>query len=312
MSDERLTDLLGSLRYERVSRGADARIRERLQREWDARPLGRALSPRRFLLAFAALSFAAALVFATAGARGDSPLYAVRVAVEDAAALLYADPAARAEYLLALHEQRQAEAARLEAIGSAASSGARRIEQRTLEALRALLPQAPEEEPLVAASPTPSPTPEPTPTPTPEPTPTPAPTATATPRPSPTPLATPVRTPTPTPVRPAPTPTPKPATPTPKPTVAVTAGVVVLSGAVADHDGRPAVEVCVSVIAGQCQTRTTATGTYRLAVTAKTGQTVTVYSWRTDATGRMTHKGTASAVVRGTAVEMPHIALKPL
>ncbi|MBM4435448.1 MAG: hypothetical protein FJ028_10220 [Chloroflexi bacterium] len=182
--------------------------------------IGRALSPRRFLLSFAALSFAVALVFATAGARGDSPLYAVRVAVE----------------------------------------------QRTLEALRALLPQAPEEEPVVAASPTPSP---------------------------------------------EPTPTPKPIpTPTPKPTAAVTAGVV--SGTVLDHDGRPAAEVCVSVVAGQCQRRTTATGTYRLAVIAKTGQTVTLCAWRTDATGRMTHRGTASAVVRGTAVEMPHIALKPL
>jgi hypothetical protein len=101
-------------------------------------------------------------------------------------------------------------------------------------------------------------------------------------------------------------------TPTPKPTVTGTATVVVLSGSVVELDGGPATDACVSLVAGRCDARTTSAGAYRLAVTAKAGQSVTVYAWRTDATGRMTHKGWSSAVVRGSAVEMPKIELKPL
>jgi hypothetical protein len=50
---------------------------------------------------------------------------------------------------------------------------------------------------------------------------------------------------------------------------------------------------------------------YKLVASARVGQTVTVYAWRTDATGRITFKGYASAVVRGNTVEVPPIQLHP-
>ena len=318
MRDEGLIDLLASLRDERMSRTADERARQRLEREWAAsRRHGRSVAPRRMAFGLVAIALAVSLMFGTMGAPGDSGLYALRVALEDAAAVLYADTNARAQYVLTLFEQRQAEAAHLEAIGSAASSGARLIEQRTFETLRALLPQAPEEEEGQVAGPSPSPTASPTA----EPTPTPTLTSTATASPSPrlsptpqlTPQPTPVRTPTPAPVRSTVPPTvkPTPATTPTKPAPTGTATLVVLTGTATDPDGRVGPEVCVSVVAGQCQARTTTAGTYRLPVSAKTGQAVVVYAWRTDASGRMTHKGSASAVVRGSAVEMPTIVLRP-
>jgi hypothetical protein len=312
MNDERLVEMLGSLGHERMDRAADARARQRLENEWadiqDRRGTSwlRALAP-----ALIAIGFVAIAAFATLRAPGDSPLYGARIAIEDAAANAYADPQARVQYLLGLYEQRQAEAARLETIGSAASSGARRIEQRTLASLQALLPLAPEEEVPPAASPSP-PVPIATPSsapasasPTPRPTATPSPvTAAATARPTPVATLTPLRT---EPPRPTPTPTPKP---TPTPTKSDTVPVV-LNGTVVDATGAPAGEVCISVAATDCQTRTTSAGIYRLTVNARIGQTVYVYAWVSDATGKITYKGTASAVVRGSTVQVPTIALHP-
>ena len=311
MNDDRLGELLGSLRSERMGRIGDARARLRLEGEWAdiqerrARPFLRRLAP-----IVISVSFLALVAFATLHAPGDSPLYGARIAVEDLAANVYADPQDRVQYLLALYDQRQAEAARLESIGSAASSGARRIEQRTLATLQALLPHAPEEE---APSPAPSPVPSapavlPSPSATPEPTASPAVprTPTSTPRPTTPPTSAPPAT-----TRPTPVPTPKPtATPLATPTRDLTIPVT-LNGTIVDAGGAPAGEVCVSVTAPECSTRTTSAGIYRLVISAKYGQTVAVYAWIADATGKILYKGTASVVARSTVIQVPTIQLHP-
>lgn len=315
MNDERLEQLLGSLRYDRMDRAADVRTRQRLEGEWadlqERRGLGWRL--RSLVPGAVAVALLVGAAMATLGAPGDSPLYGARVAIEDAAVILYPDPQDRAQYLLGLYEQRQAEAARLEATGSAASGGARRIEERTLDAVKALLPRAPEVETPPPASPEPTPTPTPSPSPSASPTPSATPTATP-PRPAPTPTPAPATTRTATPrPTPTPTPTPKP-TITPLPTKAAeptgTPMVVVVAGTVTDPDGKPAVGACVSVLTSECQAHTTSAGTYKIAVTARIGQTLAVYAWRADATGHITYKGTASAVVRGSTVQVPTIGLR--
>jgi len=321
MSDDRLVELLGSLRYERLPRAADERVRRRLVEEWDARDaVGRGLL-RALLPVAATLMLVLGATVATVTAPGDSRLYGARVAIEDAAATLYPDGPARAAYLLGLYEQRQAEAARLEAAGSAAAAAARAIEQRTLARLEALLAGPPDPETQAGAQPSaspsgsPSPTPSPTPSPSPAPTPTPSPAATSRPLPSsasPAIITTPRPTPAPTKSQ-SPLPTAK-ATPTPTFNTAdpsPTAGPVLLKGQVKGADGLPAVGACVSLVIERCDTRTGAEGEYTRAAHAKTGQTVTVYAWRTDSTGRIIEKGLASAVVRGTLVELPDIELRP-
>ena len=308
MNDERLVEMLGSLGHERMGRAADARARQRLEGEWADVQERRRSSWRRVLAPVViAAGFIALAGFTTLRAPGDSPLYGARIAIEDAAANAFADPQARLQYLLGLYDQRQAEAARLESIGSAASSGARRIEQRTLATLQSLLPNAPEEPPAGSPAPSalvslPSVAPE-SPSPTAQPSGTPPP-ATSPTTARPTPLQTPTRT---EPPRATPVTTPKP-TPTPIKSDLVP---IVLNGTVVDAAGAPAREVCVSVVAGDCQTRTTAAGVYRLAVSARLGQTVYVYAWIADATGKITFKGGASAVVRGSTVQVPTISLHP-
>ena len=114
--------------------------------------------------------------------------------------------------MLSLLDDRQAEAARLEAAGNAAAaSKARAIEENTIRIARAMLPQAPElpaPAPAATSSASPAPTPQlPSPTPMPTVAPTNAP-ATASARPStPRPTVTPTKTPTPT-ATPTRTPTP--------------------------------------------------------------------------------------------------------
>ena len=309
MNDEKLTGLLGSLRVERMDRIADDKIRARLENAWTAREETRSWSSR--LRGFAPILATVALFIglgtATLSASGDSVLYGARVAIEDAAVALHADPEDRSEYLLSLLDARQAEAARLESTGNAlAASRVREVEKNTLRELQALLPQAPDDNgAAVLPAPTESPTPAPaTPVPTATPSPTPAPPSatpvpTATPRP---PTATPARTPTPTPT-PVRTATPPPApTGTPIPVLA--------SGTVKNADGTKAAGVCVIVTtsASTCATTTAADGTYRVTVSGRINQTLTLYFTRQD--GTILWKGTASATIKGTTVTMPTVTLQ--
>ncbi len=304
MNDERLTGLLGSLRYERMDRVADDRIRARLEHAWTARQRERSLSwrARRLAPLLATLALFVGLAAATMNAGGDSALYGARVAVEDALVVLRSDPQGRADYLLALLDQRQAEAARLESSGNAAAAGrVRAIEQRTLDLVRAILPEAPDLQPEVVApeptespSPTPSPTSSPSPSPSPSPVPTPATTRPATPRPAAT--ATP---------RPA-TATPKPATATPVPTGTLMA--VKFSGKVRNPDLTLADNVCVRLDpnSATCLTKTVQ-GAYSVTASARMNQTVTIYFTRLD--GTILYKAYVSAVVKSATVTMPDAKL---
>ena len=302
MSDERLTGLLASLRQERLDRAADDRIRARLEHAWTAREARRSWGYRLRRLApvLATLALVAGLAGATMNASGDSVLYGIRVAVEDAALILHPDLEDRNEYLLALFEQRQSEAARLESSGNAlAAARVREIEQQTLRQLEASLPKLPDEAPVTAPVPTESPTPSPSASPTPVPTAsvatarTPTPTSTLTPRPTAPP---PARTPTPT--APPPTGTPLPVT---------------LTGNVKNPDLTLANGACVSIalpadFTAPCDTKTSS-GAYRFTMSARINQSVTVYAWRYDATTKILYKGSASAVIRGSTVVMPDIKL---
>ena len=307
MNDERLTRLLGSLRNERMDRVADDAIRARLENAWTQRELRASWTARlrRFAPALATVVLLAGLGGATMNASGDSALYGVRVAVEDAAVALHADPEDRNEYLLSLLEQRQEEAARLESSGNAlAASHVRQIEQATLQRLQASLPQAPEDTNVaVQPSPTETPTPAPTVTATPTATPTtqPVPSRSVAPTLRPT-TAPPTRTPSPTPSRtPAPTPTP---TGTPLP--------VTITGLLKMPDGTPAAGACVfqsTASSGPaCLVMSATDGTYRVTVSARINQSITLYFMRVS--GTITYKGTASRTVTGTTVTMPVVYLQ--
>ena len=300
MNDERLTALLGSLRHERMDRIADDKIRARLENAWTARMERRSFSftLRRFAPMLATLVLFVGLGATTMNAAGDSPLYGFRIAIENASIAFHLDPDERNEFVVQLLDQRQSEAARLEAMGNAAAaSKARAIEQDTLAMARAMLPQAPDVQPAPVPAPTESATPSPTVAPTAVQTvaPTVAPTAprTATPRPptaTPTPTATPVRTPTPT------------LTPT------GTSFLVVVRGTVKNADGTVAANVCVS------QTTSTSTcvmsradGTYSFSVSGRMNQTFTLYYMRMD--GTTLYKAQTTFIVKGTTVDVPTVKL---
>lgn len=297
MSDH-LQGLLGSLRLERMDRIADDKIRARLENAWSTRQQQRSLSfrLRRLAPVLATGVLLIGLGTATLSASGDSALYGLRVAIEDAAIALHTDPEDRSQYVVALLEQRQAEAARLEAAGNAAAaSTARQIEQDTLRIVRALVPESPRTETLPAPAPTESPTPTPSPTPSP----TVAPSAVATTHPAtPRPTAPPPEaTPTPAPVRTA-TPSPAPTGP-PIP--------VTVTGRVKNPDGTPADAVCVMLQTGGGCVAATALGQYQLTLSGRVNQTVTLYFTRTDA--GVLFKGTASAIVKGGTLMMPDVRL---
>jgi hypothetical protein len=321
MNEDRLTGLLGTLRNERMDRIADDKIRARLENAWTTRMQQRSLGfrVRRLMPVLATLALFAGLGGATMNAAGDSPLYGVRTAVEDAAVILHPSAGDRADYLYSLLEQRQDEAARLESSGNAlAASKVRDIEQRTLKQVLASVPQAPDE---TAESPSPSPAPIVVPTASPTPTETPAPTIAPTPAPTLTP-----RTPTPVPSTPRPTvtvaptpvrtPTPVPTTPRPTTTPAPTAVPVQLNGTVRNPDLTPASGVCVSIYPPSTTTGdpgcpstyyTDANGAYHLTVSAKMNQSVVVYAWKYTSTGLL--KGYMSMTVKSTNVQMPDIKL---
>jgi outer membrane biosynthesis protein TonB len=309
MNEDRLAGLLGTLRTERMDRIADDRTRTRLENAWTTRQQRRAFSFRIRQLApvLATIALFAGLGASTMNAAGDSPLYGIRVAVEDAAIALRPTPEDKAEYVLALLDQRQTEAARLEQSGNAlAASHVREIERQTLRLVQSTLPTAPEVD-VVLPTPTPSPTPSPTVEPTASPTPVPTPSPT-TPR-TPTPTVRP-STPVPTPVRTdTPTATAKP-TSTPVPTPSPTAIAVTAFGHVTNADATPAAGVCVrlTTATATCLTTTAADGSYRLTSSAKVGQTIYIILTRQD--GTVLWKGYTSAVVRGPTVQMPDVKLQ--
>src|SRR5688572_4760397 len=301
MNDDRLVAMLASLRTERMERTADQKLRTRLENAWTARESrgGLAWRMRRPVLVLATVALVLGSAATTISAPGDSPLYSLRVTIEDLGVRFYADPAERAEYLLALLEERTAEAARLEATGNALAAGkVREIERATLALVQANMPVTPEvvqPAPTESPTPSPSPTPEPTPSPTVEPTPSPVP---ATQRP-----AT---------IRPAPTATPKPATPTPKPTVkpttAPTAQPVTMTGTIKNPDGTPASNVCVSLsMGGSCMT-VTSSSTFKVTFSYKVGQSVTLYFLRSD--GIKTYKATLTKTVSSTYIEVGTVTLR--
>jgi outer membrane biosynthesis protein TonB len=296
MNDDRLVGMLAALRTERMERTADQTLRRRLENAWTARESrgGLAWRMRRPVLVLATVALVLGSAATTISAPGDSPLYSVRVTIEDLGVRFYADPAARAEYLLSLLEQRTAEAARLEATGNALAAGkVREIERATLAMVQANMPVTPE---VVQPAPTESPTPSPSPTPEP------------TASPSPTPSPVPTATQRPATARPTPTATPKPATPTPKPTVAATPQAVTFTGTIKNPDGTPATNVCVSLsMGGSCLTVTTSS-TFRVTFSYKIGQSVTLYFLRSD--GIKSYKATLTKTVSSTYVEVGTVTLR--
>lgn len=306
MNEERLQGLLGSLRHERMDRIADDKIRALLETAWTSRQEQRSFGFRfrRLAPVLATGVLMVGLGTATMSAPGESPLYGVRVAIEDTAIAFHTDPEDRAEYVLSLLDDRQSEAARLEAAGNAAAaSKARAIEENTIRIARAMLPQAPElPAPAPAATSSAAPTPD-LPSPTPAPTVAPTnPAATASARPStPRPTTTPTKTPSPT------------ATPTrtPTPTVAPAGSpiLVTVTGFVKNTDLTPAMGVCVRLTTAtpDCLVLTAPDGTYRVSISAKINQSVTVVLTRQD--GPTLWKGTATAAVKSGTLQMSDVKL---
>jgi len=299
VNDDRLTGLLAALRAERMERTADQKLRARLENAWTTREdrSGLAWRLRRPVLIIASTALIFGFAATTLSAPGDSPLYSLRVTIEDLAIPLHRDPEDRAEYLVSLLEQRTSEAARLEATGNAlAASRARDIERQTLRMVQQNIPVAPD---AVDAAPTDSPSPSPTPSPAASPTPTPtdapAPTATQSPA-SQRPTTAPPATAQPT------------ATPTPRPTTAATPQAVTFTGAVKNPDGTYATNVCVSFnAAGPCQVVTTS-ATFRVTFSGKIGQSVTLYFLRTD--GIKTYKAYITKTISSTYVDVGIILLR--
>ncbi len=301
MNDDRMVSLLASLRSERMDRIADDKIRKRLENAWTVRQQRSSWGwrLRRPALALATTALAVGLVATTLGAGGESPLYSFRITIENLAIPFHTDPEDRAEYLVWLFEERQAEAARLEATGNALAAGrVRAVEQETLRMVRAELPVAPDSQ-----EPPPTPSPEAAPTPSPSPTPTPTIAPSASPRPA-TPV--PSRTPSPTTVtRPSPTLTPRPVV-SPSP-IAVT-----VTGTVKNPDGTLTNEVCIEFsTAGPCLYATyTAPGTFRTTLSAKIGQSLTLYFIKKDATGTIIGKLAVTKTVTGSTLDLGIVQLQ--
>jgi outer membrane biosynthesis protein TonB len=296
MNDDRLVGMLAALRTERMERTADQKLRARLENAWTVRDSqsGIGWRLRRPVLVIATAALVLGSVASTLSAPGDSPLYSLRVTIEDLAIPLHRDAEDRAEYLVSLLEQRTAEAARLEATGNAlAASHARDIERDTLRMVQQNLPVAPD---VVEPAPTESPTPSPTPPESPSPTPSPVPTATqrpATPRPT---TASPAATVKPT------------ATPTPKPTTAATPQAVSIAGAIKNPDGTYATNVCVQISPNTSCSVVTTSGSFRVTFSAKIGQSVTLNFLRSD--GTKTYKATITKTVTSTYIDVGIVVLR--
>jgi hypothetical protein len=291
VNDERLVGLLSALRTERMDRQADQQVRVRLESAWTVRAsrsgFGSRLRRPALVVATTALVFGS--VATTLSAPGDSALYSLRVTIEDLAIPLHIDPTDRAQYLLSLLDQRTTEAARLEATGNALAAGrVRDIERRTLRLVQQNLPVAPD---AVQPAPTESPSPSPSPT--------------ATTDPSPTPSRDPAASERPATQRPTPSPTSKV---TPRPTIAATPQAVTLTGAVKNPDYTLATNVCVSQSPGGSCLQVAASGTFSVTVSAKIGESKTLYFLRSD--GTKTYVATITKTVSSTYVDIGYVVLK--
>jgi hypothetical protein len=297
MMQDSLASALGTLKGTRMDDVAGDEVRRRLEQAWAERATRRRA---RFVVPGFARAFAIAVLvmaaaFTTIQADADNPLYGARVAFEDSLVAFQSDPVA---YLSQLYTERLEEAARFEATGNALAASRARDAQST--ALR-LLHQ-------ISADPAPSPEPSATFAIT-------LPTLTASPETSATPTESPTPTPTASP-RPtiARTPTPKPATPKPtaKPTVtpAPTLTKVHATGFVLYNDGTLVDGACVSTaIDGACVAKS-AGGRIDMYLTAKKGQSITLYVRNYDAVRGMTLRGKVTVTVSGSEVNLGTVTLR--
>jgi hypothetical protein len=303
MMQDSLARALGALQGTRIDDVAAESIRKRLDQVWAER---RTRRPRFAVPGFARALAVATLVvlvaFSTMRAPADSPLYGARVTVENSLVALQSDPIG---YLTQLYAERLEEAARFEAAGNAlAASRARGAQGEALRLLTLISPEPnPSPEPSASTAitlPAPSPTPDmlavASESPTPPVTPPPAVRA-ATPKPE---------TPTPKP----PTPTPKPATPKPTVTSTPTPMTVRATGDVLYADGSPVDGACVSMtFDGMCFAGTI-NGKVDLQLTAKRGQSITLYFRNYDAARGGTLYGKVTVTVGGPEVLLGTITLR--
>ncbi|TMG55067.1 MAG: hypothetical protein E6H84_08015 [Chloroflexi bacterium] len=297
MNEQTVASAVGSLRAARMSEVASHRVREELERAWRERaaaPKRRRLAIPPFARVFATAALVVALGFVTLRSGADSPLYAFRVAIEDALVAVQADPVA---YATELYDERLEEAARFDAVGNAlAASRARAATDDALRLLNQVAPKSDQPEPSPSSStaifvPSASPTAEPAMTPSPTPTTTLAPTPRPTPRPTPEPTLKPTIKPTTPP-------------PSPSPFSVHVAGTVVYS------DGTPVNDACVSTALGGSCVATSVNGTVDFWIVAKKYDTVTFYVQKLDIMTGRTYRGKAYATVTGPLLYLGTITLR--
>jgi len=297
VNEQTVASAVGSLRAARMSEVASHRVREELERAWRERaaaPKRRRLAIPPFARVFATAALVVALGFVTLRSGADSPLYAFRVAIEDALVAVQADPVA---YATELYDERLEEAARFDAVGNAlAASRARAATDDALRLLNQVAPKGDQPEPSPSSStaifvPSASPTAEPAMTPSPTPTTTLAPTPRPTPRPTPEPTLKPTIKPTTPP-------------PSPSPFSVHVAGTVVYS------DGTPVNDACVSTALGGSCVATSVNGTVDFWIVAKKYDTVTFYVQKLDIMTGRTYRGKAYATVTGPLLYLGTITLR--
>jgi len=297
VNEQTVASAVGSLRAARMSEVASHRVREELERAWRERaaaPKRRRLAIPPFARVFATAALVVALGFVTLRSGADSPLYAFRVAIEDALVAVQADPVA---YATELYDERLEEAARFDAVGNAlAASRARAATDDALRLLNQVAPKSDQPEPSPSSStaifvPSASPTAEPAMTPSPTPTTTLAPTPRPTPRPTPEPTLKP---------------TIKPTTPPPSPSPFS----VHIAGTVVYSDGTPVNDACVSTALGGSCVATSVNGTVDFWIVAKKYDTVTFYVQKLDIMTGRTYRGKAYATVTGPLLYLGTITLR--
>jgi len=297
VNEQTVASAVGSLRAARMSEVASHRVREELERAWRERaaaPKRRRLAIPPFARVFATAALVVALGFVTLRSGADSPLYAFRVAIEDALVAVQADPVA---YATELYDERLEEAARFDAVGNAlAASRARAATDDALRLLNQVAPKSDQPEPSPSSStaifvPSASPTAEPAMTPSPTPTTTLAPTPRPTPRPTPEPTLKPTIKPTTPP-------------PSPSPFSVHVAGTIVYS------DGTPVNDACVSTALGGSCVATSVNGTVDFWIVAKKYDTVTFYVQKLDIMTGRTYRGKAYATVTGPLLYLGTITLR--
>jgi len=277
VNEQTVASAVGSLRAARMSEVASHRVREELERAWRERaaaPKRRRLAIPPFARVFATAALVVALGFVTLRSGADSPLYAFRVAIEDALVAVQADPVA---YATELYDERLEEAARFDAVGNAlAASRARAATDDALRLLNQVAPKGDQPEPSPSSSTAifvPSASPRPTPRPTPEPT-----------------------------LKPTIKPTTPP--PSPSPFSVHVAGTVVYS------DGTPVNDACVSTALGGSCVATSVNGTVDFWIVAKKYDTVTFYVQKLDIMTGRTYRGKAYATVTGPLLYLGTITLR--